>query len=73
MILMNIVDICGRLHVNKNKRKSKTRNYEHIEHQVNYKGATIYKDKKKEIPRKDKYKKVTYDYDDKKKVDDEVS
>jgi hypothetical protein len=34
----------------------KSRNYEHIEHQIKYKGAKVYTDKKKEIPRKDKYK-----------------
>ncbi len=37
--------------------KPKSRNYEHLEHQIKYKGAKVYKDKKKEIERKDKYRK----------------
>lgn len=49
--------------MNNKDKEIKKRNYEHIDHQIKYKGAKVYKDKKKEIPRKDKHKK---------KVDDEL-
>ena len=40
---------------NTDKIPNKKRNYEHIAHQVNTK-KKIHKDKKKEIPRKEKHK-----------------